>query len=72
MSGPLPRLVHLDLSGCPHLTADTLHELVSACPNLDDTRLYYCDNIPDGPYADTANGCNNLACARRYCCRKDL
>ncbi len=67
--GPLPRLRHLDLSGCVNVTPDALTALVHHCSALDASRLFYCDNIPDGPCADTANGCNNVGCSRRFCCR---
>lgn len=33
--------------------------------------LFYCDNITDGPLRDTANGCENLECEKKYCCRSN-
>ena len=68
--GPLVHLTHLDLSGCLGLTGDGLRPLVAACPGLVHDTLFYCDNIEDGPYPDTASGCQNIACGRRMCCRK--
>ena len=67
--GSLPRLRHLDFSGCMNVSSGVLTDLVAMCPALEDTRLYYCDNIIDGPFATTANGCNNVGCSRRFCCR---
>ncbi|XP_051929821.1 F-box/LRR-repeat protein 5 [Hippocampus zosterae] len=66
--GGLPVLEHLNLSGCLSVTEAGLHQLVSACPALNDEHFYYCDNI-NGPYADTASGCQNLQCGFRACCR---
>uniref|UniRef100_S4RK47 F-box/LRR-repeat protein 5 n=1 Tax=Petromyzon marinus TaxID=7757 RepID=S4RK47_PETMA len=68
MRGGLPLLEHLDLSGCRHLTGPGLQELVSMCPMLNDEHFYYCDFIT-GPRAETANGCQNLQCSTRSCCR---
>lgn len=67
--GGLPKLRHLDLSGCLQVTAQGLMELVFVCPNLDHTEFFYCDNIDEGPYPDTASGCQNLQCKNRVCCR---
>nr|XP_057930405.1 F-box/LRR-repeat protein 5 isoform X2 [Doryrhamphus excisus] len=66
--GGLPVLEHLNLSGCLFITEAGLHELVMACPTLNDEHFYYCDNI-NGPHADTASGCQNLQCGFRACCR---
>lgn len=63
-------LRHADFSGCFQLTAAGLHEFADVCPSLEPSSLYYCDNIVDGPYADVANGCRNLECSERVCCRK--
>lgn len=68
-NGGLPLLKHLDLSGCWNLGGDAVSNLVSTAVHLDPERLFYCDNILDGPYADTASGCQNLQCASRVCCR---
>ncbi|KAL3852519.1 hypothetical protein ACJMK2_016147 [Sinanodonta woodiana] len=69
VSGRLPYLVHLDLSGCMKITGGGLDEFVSRCTRLNPERLFYCDNILDGPYPDIANGCQNLQCTSRVCCR---
>ncbi|XP_049573727.1 F-box/LRR-repeat protein 5 [Syngnathus scovelli] len=66
--GGLPLLEHLNLSGCLSVTEAGLHQLVTACPALNDEHFYYCDNI-NGPNADTASGCQNLQCGFRVCCR---
>ncbi|XP_078469015.1 F-box/LRR-repeat protein 5 isoform X2 [Lampetra fluviatilis] len=68
MRGGLPLLEHLDLSGCRHLTGAGLQDLVSMCPMLNDEHFFYCDFIT-GPRAETANGCQNLQCSTRSCCR---
>ncbi|KAK3746036.1 hypothetical protein QZH41_012980 [Actinostola sp. cb2023] len=67
--GGLPRLQYLDLSGCLNVTAQGLTDLVSVCPSLDHAQFFYCDNIYEGPYPDTASGCQNLDCTYRVCCR---
>lgn len=68
-NGGLPKLKHLDLSGCLNVDGEAVCDLVSTAPTLDPVNLFYCDNISDGPYADTASGCQNLQCASRFCCR---
>ncbi|XP_069785386.1 F-box/LRR-repeat protein 5 isoform X2 [Narcine bancroftii] len=68
LHGGLPLLEHLDLSGCLWITGTGLHDLVSACPALNDEYFYYCDNI-SGPHSTTASGCQNLQCSGRACCR---
>lgn len=68
-NGGLPRLKHLDLSGCPNLEGEAVVTLVKTAVHLDPAHLFYCDNILDGPYADTASGCQNLQCGSRVCCR---
>ena len=65
----LPKLKHLDLSGCLNVSADGLKDLVSTCLGLDAEELYYCDNITEGPYSQSASGCQNVECKNRVCCR---
>ncbi|XP_064632437.1 F-box/LRR-repeat protein 5-like [Lineus longissimus] len=65
----LPNLRYLDLSGCSNVSAAGLTDLIQQCPLLEHDKFYYCDNITDGPLASLANGCQNLACAKRVCCR---
>lgn len=67
--GSFPLLQHLDFSGCLKLSAGPLTHLVRVCPALVHHQLFYCDNIIDGPFADTASGCRNLQCRNRVCCR---
>eukprot|EP00058_Branchiostoma_floridae_P017295 XP_002602783.1 hypothetical protein BRAFLDRAFT_115491 [Branchiostoma floridae] len=67
--GGLPQLTHLDLSGCLNITADGLAALADNCLSLDHEQFFYCDNITDGPFSDTASGCQNLQCSSRVCCR---
>jgi len=64
-----PKLRHLDMSGCVRLTGDALKLLMSVCPVLEPSCLYYCDNIVDGPFPRDAGGCRNLECSSRVCCR---
>ncbi|XP_043225449.1 F-box/LRR-repeat protein 5-like isoform X1 [Amphibalanus amphitrite] len=59
----------LDVSGCWRLTGAALRALAAAAPRLDAERLWYCDQIGDGPHPDTANGCDNVECPIRHCCR---
>ncbi|XP_065067234.1 F-box/LRR-repeat protein 5-like [Rhopilema esculentum] len=65
----LPSLKHLDLSGCLNVSADGLKDLVSTCTGLNAEELYYCDNITEGPYSQSASGCQNIECKNRVCCR---
>ncbi|XP_078596992.1 F-box/LRR-repeat protein 5-like isoform X2 [Branchiostoma floridae x Branchiostoma japonicum] len=67
--GGLPQLTHLDLSGCLNITAEGLAALADNCLSLDHEQFFYCDNITDGPFSDTASGCQNLQCSSRVCCR---
>ena len=62
-------LRHADFSGCFQLTAAGLDAFVAICPSLEPSALYYCDNIVDGPYSESASGCRNLECGSRVCCR---
>jgi len=62
-------LQELDLSGCFKVDGETLTSFVEACPKLKPHRLSYCNDIEDGPYQDTANGCLNLECEVRFCCQ---
>ena len=64
----LPRLVHLDVSGLYLATASALSEVATKCPRLKAEQLSYCDNIMDGPYSESANGCGNLD-SGLPCCR---
>ena len=62
-------LQELDLSGCFKIDGQTLAAFVRDCPKLRPQRLSYCNDIEDGPYQDTANGCLNLECEVRFCCQ---
>ena len=62
-------LQELDLSGCFKIDGLTLSTFVQDCPKLKAHRLSYCNDIEDGPYQDTANGCLNLECDVRFCCQ---
>ena len=63
-------LQELDLSGCYKIDGETLCLFVDRCPRLKPERLAYCNDIEDGPYPDSANGCLNLDCEIRFCCQK--
>ena len=63
-------LQELDLSGCYKIDGETLCLFVDRCPRLKPERLAYCNDIEDGPYQDSANGCLNLDCEIRFCCQK--
>jgi len=62
-------LQEIDLSGCYKIDGQTLATFVRDCPKLKPHRLSYCNDIEDGPYQDTANGCLNLECEVRFCCQ---
>ena len=63
-------LQELDLSGCYKIDGETLSLFVGKCIKLRPERLAYCNDIEDGPFPDTANGCLNLECELRFCCQK--
>ncbi|KAH9363799.1 hypothetical protein HPB48_005060 [Haemaphysalis longicornis] len=65
----LSHLEYLDVSGCFQLTGDGLRELMMGTPRLQPTNLFYCDYVDNGPYQDSANGCQNLQCLSRACCQ---
>lgn len=67
-SGILTHLQHLDVSGCWNLTGPGLMAVVSLSSDLLPENLYYCDHIQNGPYAESANGCQNLQSEVRACC----
>lgn len=69
VGGGLPNLRYLDLSGLCGVTERGLNDLVSACPFLVPELLFYCDNILAGPYAECANGCQNVGFPG-LCCRE--
>ena len=64
------KLQELDLSGCYKIDGESLTELVNACEKLRPERLAYCNDIEDGPFPESANGCLNLECEIRFCCQK--
>lgn len=68
-AGGLLGLTFLDVSGCYQLTGRGLEALARVCPALPAEKLWYCDDILDGPFPTTANGCANLANPVRICCR---
>ena len=57
-------------SGCYTVDGVTLTLFVKGCSRLNPEKLSYCSEIEDGPYFEKANGCLNLDCAQRFCCRK--
>ena len=63
-------LQELDLSGCWKIDGETLTALVGKCSRLRPHKLAYCNDIEDGPFRDTANGCLNLECELRFCCQR--
>uniref|UniRef100_A0A1E1X610 Putative leucine rich repeat some n=1 Tax=Amblyomma aureolatum TaxID=187763 RepID=A0A1E1X610_9ACAR len=65
----LNHLEYLDVSGCFQLTGDGLRELMLGTPRLQPTNLFYCDYVDNGPFQDSANGCQNLQCFSRACCQ---
>lgn len=60
----------LDLSGCYRLTGQELSQFVTECKKLVPQKLSYCSDIEDGPWPKEVNGCSNLECQERYCCRQ--
>ncbi|RNA08313.1 F-box LRR-repeat 5-like [Brachionus plicatilis] len=62
-------LEYLNLSGCVNVTSFGMNLFLEFSDMLKGENLFYCDNITDGPLSDTANGCENLECAKKYCCR---
>ena len=68
----LSGLEYLNLSGCLNLTPEGLGLFVETSRMLSGENFFYCDNIVDGPMRTTANGCANLGCAQKFCCRSGL
>ena len=68
-SGILLGLTLLDVSGCYQLTGQGLDGVARVCPALPAEKIWYCDDILDGPFPTMANGCANLANPVRICCR---
>ncbi|GIX84853.1 hypothetical protein CDAR_490711 [Caerostris darwini] len=71
-AGVLEKLEFLDVSGCWLLTGPELCSITDLLTNLKAENIFYCDQIFDGPYPDTANGCQNLENGARACCRQNL
>lgn len=65
----LNNLEYLNLSGCLNLTSLGLRLFVETSDSLTGENFYYCDNIVDGPMRYSANGCENLECLKKFCCR---
>lgn len=65
----LSNLKYVNLSGCVNLTSFGMNLFLEYSDLLRGENLYYCDNITDGPLSETANGCENLECVKKYCCR---
>lgn len=65
----LTNLKYLNLSGCLNLSGETLEKFLEESKTLAGENLYYCDNIQNGPMSQTANGCDNLGCSDKFCCR---
>lgn len=65
----LTNLRYLNLSGCLNLSGETLEKFLEESKSLAGENLYYCDNIQNGPMSQTANGCDNLGCSDKFCCR---
>lgn len=68
-AGLLTHLEYLDVSGCSYLSGAGLCEFISMAPSLLPENFYYCSEIEDGPYSESANGCQNLENDYRPCCR---
>lgn len=62
-------LQYLNLSGCINVSSHGMNLFVNLCQLLNGENLYYCDNIGDGPLGASANGCENLGCGKKFCCR---
>ncbi len=59
----------IDLSGCYKIDGESLSLFVTKCPRLRPEKFAYCNDIEDGPFQDSANGCLNLECELRFCCQ---
>lgn len=69
-AGVLEKLEFLDVSGCWLLSGPELCSITDSLTYLMPENIFYCDQIFDGPYPDTANGCQNLENGSRACCRQ--
>lgn len=68
----LKELQYLNLSGCLNVSSIGMNLFVRVSEQLHGENLYYCDNIDNGPLRETANGCENLECGSKFCCRNAL
>ncbi|CAL1291664.1 unnamed protein product [Larinioides sclopetarius] len=71
-AGVLNKLQFLDVSGCWLLNGPELCSVTDSLTHLNPENIFYCDQILDGPYPDSANGCQNLESGIRACCRQVL
>ncbi|GBN18848.1 F-box/LRR-repeat protein 5 [Araneus ventricosus] len=71
-AGVLNKLQFLDVSGCWLLSGPELCSITDSLTHLKPENIFYCDQIFDGPYPDSANGCQNLENGIRACCRQVL
>ncbi|XP_055947771.1 F-box/LRR-repeat protein 5-like isoform X1 [Argiope bruennichi] len=71
-AGVLDKLQFLDISGCWLLSGPELCSMIESLTHLKPENIFYCDQILDGPYPDSANGCQNLENGFRACCRRVL
>ncbi|GFU12516.1 hypothetical protein NPIL_661251 [Nephila pilipes] len=71
-AGVLEKLEFLDVSGCWLLSGPELCSVTDSLAYLMPENIFYCDQIFDGPYPETANGCQNLENGTRACCRQIL
>jgi F-box/leucine-rich repeat protein 5 len=69
--GILSSVQHLDMSGCMNVSGLGLTNMTNTCCSLKHEEFFYCDDITDGPYQDTASGCKNVGSGHRLCCRMD-
>ncbi|XP_054713378.1 F-box/LRR-repeat protein 5-like [Uloborus diversus] len=67
-AGILTALQYLDVSGCYFMSGPGLCSVIDSLKLLEPKNIFYCDRITDGPYPDTANGCQNLENEYRACC----
>lgn len=66
----LNNLIYLNLSGCSNISSKSLDNFVKQCQILKPDNVYFCDNIQiDGINGVIANGCENVECYEKFCCR---
>ncbi|KAJ8577168.1 hypothetical protein ON010_g2043 [Phytophthora cinnamomi] len=64
------RLTHIDVSYCPGLSANGIHNVVLRCPNIVSLNLSGCTHLRDANVIDIINACEKIVCLELAFCRE--